>query len=148
MVAYEDQVLIPAPRDIIWRLLNDHLDDKKISTIHPLCQSQTTVSRTGSEVVVDRVIDVRRKMMKSRWKITYQPPEKGRWEIVEGEGPWAPGSYVDVSYAEVPGGTQVSARGDLLISVLPFFLSQKRTIARVFNDVHIEDLNFLNRYRF
>jgi len=148
MVAYEDQVLISAPQDIIWRLLNDHLDDKKISTIHPLVQSQTTVSRTGSEIVVDRVIDVRRKMMKSRWKITYQPPEKGRWEIVESEGPWAPGSYVDVSYAEVPGGTQVSAHGDLMISVLPFFLSQKRTVARVLTDIHIEDLNFLNRYRF
>jgi len=148
MVVYEDRVLISAPRDVVWRLLNDHLDDKKISTIHPLVQSQNTVSRTGSEIVVDRVIDVRRKMMKSRWKITYLPPERGRWEVVEGEGPWAVGSYVDVMYADVPGGTQVSARGDLTISVLPFFLSQKRTIARVLNDVHIEDLSFLNRYRF
>ncbi|HKN06230.1 MAG TPA: hypothetical protein VJ021_01305 [Thermoplasmata archaeon] len=148
MVVYEDRVLISAPRDVVWRLLNDHLDDKKISTIHPLVQSQNTVSRTGSEIVVDRVIDVRRKMMKSRWKITYLPPERGRWEVVEGEGPWAVGSYVDVMYADVPGGTQVSARGNLTISVLPFFLSQKRTIARVLNDVHIEDLSFLNRYRF
>ncbi len=148
MVVYEDRVLISAPRDVVWRLLNDHLDDKKISTIHPLVQSQKTVSRTGSEIVVDRVIDVRRKMMKSRWKITYQPPEHGRWEIIESEGPWDVGSFVDVTYADVPGGTQVSARGDLTISVLPFFLSQKRTVARVLNDVHIEDLSFLNRYRF
>ena len=88
MVVYEDRVLISASRDAVWRLLNDHLDDKKISTIHPLVQSQKTVSRTGSEIVVDRVIHVRRKMMKSRWKITYQPPEHGRWEIIESEGPW------------------------------------------------------------
>jgi len=148
MVVYEEEVLISAPRDVVWRLLNDHLDDKKILTIHPLIQSQTTVSRTASETVVDRVIDVRRKMMKSRWKIAYQPPDRARWEIVESDGPWAKGSYVDVSYAEVPGGTQVRARGDLTISVLPFFLSQKRTVARVQNDIHIEDLSFLNRYRF
>ncbi|MGA8604289.1 MAG: SRPBCC family protein [Thermoplasmata archaeon] len=148
MVVYEEEVLISAPRDVVWRLLNDHLDDKKILTIHPLIQSQTTVSRTASETVVDRVIDVRRKMMKSRWKIAYQPPDRARWEIVESDGPWTKGSYVDVSYAEVPGGTQVRARGDLTISVLPFFLSQKRTVARVQNDIHIEDLSFLNRYRF
>ncbi|MGA8710223.1 MAG: hypothetical protein WB786_03210 [Thermoplasmata archaeon] len=148
MVAYEDDDMISAPRPIVWKLLDDHLDDKKILTIHPLIQSQTTVSRTGSEIVVDRVIDVRRKMMKSRWKITYQPPERGRWEILDSEGPWAPGSYLDVRYEEVPGGTRVHAKGDLSISVLPFFLSQKRTVARVLNDVHIEDLSFLNRYRF
>ncbi|MGP8076882.1 MAG: hypothetical protein ACLP8Y_09210 [Thermoplasmata archaeon] len=148
MVAYEDDDMISAPRPIVWKLLDDHLDDKKILTIHPLIQSQTTVSRTGSEIVVDRVIDVRRKMMKSRWKITYQPPERGRWEILDSEGPWTPGSYLDVRYEEVPGGTRLHAKGDLSINVLPFFLSQKRTVARVLNDVHIEDLSFLNRYRF
>jgi hypothetical protein len=148
MVVYEDQVLIAAPRAVVWRLLNDHLDDAKAPTIHPLLQTQKTVSRTDSETVVDRVIDVRGKPMESRWKITYRPPEQGRWEVIGGKGPWAVGSYVEVTYAEVPGGTQVSARGDLTISVLPFFLSQKRTIARVLNDTHIEDLAFLNRYRF
>jgi len=148
MVAYEDDDRISAPRHIIWKLLDEHLDDKKILTIHPLIQSQTTVRRTGSEILVDRVIDVRRKLLKSRWKITYEPPERGRWEILESEGPWAPGSYLEVRYEEVPGGTRLHARGDLSISVLPFFLSQKRTVPRVLNDVNIEDLSFLNRYRF
>ncbi|MGA3022628.1 MAG: hypothetical protein ABSE66_07515 [Thermoplasmata archaeon] len=148
MVAYEDEDLIAAPRHIIWKLLGDHLDDTKILTIHPLIQSQKTVSRTDSEIVVDRVIDVRRKLLKSRWKITYHPPERSRWELLESEGPWTPGSYLDVRYEDVPGGTRVLARGELSIGVLPFFLSQKRTVARVLNDINIEDLSFINRYRF
>ena len=148
MVVYEDSDLFPAPREIVWRLLRDHLDDAKILVIHPLIKSQKTVSRSDSETVVDRTIDVRRKMLKSRWKLTYQPPERARWEIVESEGPWAPGSHIDVTYADVPGGTRITARGDLTISVLPFFLSQKRTVPKVLNDVHIEDLNYVNRYRF
>jgi hypothetical protein len=78
MVTYEDEVLLPAPRAIVWRLLNDHLDDAKIVTIHPLIRSRRTVSREGSEVVVDRVIDVRCKARKPRWKITPHPPDHAR----------------------------------------------------------------------
>jgi len=148
MVAYEDDDLFPAPRAIVWKLLDEHLDDAKALVIHPLIKSQKTVSRSGSEIVVDRVIDVRRKLLKSRWKITFEPPDHGRWEVVQSEGPWAPGSYLDATYSEVPGGTRIQARGELTISVLPFFLSQKRTVPRVLNDVHTEDLAYIRRYRF
>jgi len=148
MVVYDDATRIAAPPAIVWKLLNDHLDDAKMLVIHPLVQSQKTVSRSEGEVVVDRVIDVRRKMKTSRWKLSYRPPERMRWEVLESEGPWSPGSYLEVSYAEVPGGTMATAHGDLTISVLPFFLSQKRTVASVLNDIHTEDLSFLNRYRF
>jgi len=148
MVAYEEEELIAAPRPIIWRLLNDHLDDTKILVIHPLIQSQKTVSRADNEVVVDRVIDVRRKMMKSRWKLTYRPPEQARWEVLESEGPWSPGTYLEVRYEDVPGGTRLRSRGELSLSVLPFFLSQKRTVARVLTDISVEDWSYINRYRF
>jgi len=148
MVAYEDVELFPAPRDVVWRLLRDHLDDAKIVTIHPLVQSQKTVSRTDSEVVVDRVIDVRRKPVKSRWKITYHPPDRARWELLESEGPWSAGSYLDVTYEEVPGGTRIHARGDLTILARPFYQSQERAVRSVLNDFHIEDWAFVNRYRF
>jgi hypothetical protein len=148
MVEYEDTDLFPAPREVVWKLLRDHVDDAKVLVIHPLIQSQKTVSRTDTETVVDRVIDVRRKLLPSRWKLTYHPPQKARWDIVESKGPWAPGSYLDVTYDEAHGGTQITARGDLTISVLPFFLSQKRTVRSVLNDVHAEDWNYINRFRF
>lgn len=148
MVEFEDSTLIAAPRDMIWKLLADHLDDAKAPLIHPLIKSQTTVQRTDTETVVDRVIDVRRKLLSSRWKLTYHPPEHARWELVESDGPWSRGSYLELTYQEVPGGTQVAARGELTISVLPFFLSQKRTVASVLDDIHTEDLAFLRRYRF
>ena len=148
LVAYEEDELIAAPRAIVWKLLGDHLDETKILTIHPLIQSQKTVSRTDSEVVLDRVIDVRRKMMKSRWKLTYHPPERARWEVLESEGPWSPGTYLEVQYEEVPGGTRLRSRGELNINVLPFFLSQKRTVDRVLTDISVEDWSYINRYRF
>jgi len=148
MVAYEDEDLIPAPREVVWRLLTDHLNDAKIVDIHPLIQSQKTVSQSGHEVVVDRVIDVRRKLKKSRWKITYDPPDHGRWEVVESEGPWAPGSYLDLTYAAEGKNTRVRARGELTILQLPFLLSQERMLRSVFNDVFTEDVWYLRRYRF
>lgn len=148
VVAYEDESVIHAPLSIVWRLLDDHRDDRKLPVIHPLVQSQTTVSRTDHESVVDRVIDVRRKFLKSRWKMTYHPPESARWDVLEGEGPWAPGSFIEAHYEEIPGGTRVRARGELTILKLPFFLSQSRWVARVLNDIDIEDWAYIQRYRF
>ena len=148
MVTYEDDDLFPAPREVLWRLLEDHLDDKKIVDIHPLIQSQNTVSRSSDGVVVDRVIDVRRKLKKSRWKIAFSPPERARWEVLESEGPWTVGNYLELTYAEEGKSTRVHARGDLTVMDLPFFLSQARTVRRVFTDIHTEDVWYLRRYRY
>ncbi len=148
MVEFADEDLIAAPRSVLWKLLGDHLDDQKITTIHPLIQSQKTVSHSGNVTVVGRVIDARGKMLKSRWQLTLEPPDHYRWEVHESEGPWAPGTYLDIRFEEVPGGTRSRARGALTISILPFFLSQKRTVASVLKDISIEDWAFINRYRF
>ncbi|HYA70851.1 MAG TPA: SRPBCC family protein [Thermoplasmata archaeon] len=148
MVAYDDEDVIDAPRAVVWKLLADHMNDAKIVEIHPLIQSQKTVERTGDSVVVDRVIDVNRKMRKSRWKISYQPPDHARWEVLESEGPWATGTYLDLTYFDEGKATRVRARGELAILNLPFFLSQPRTVRRVLNDIQTEDVWFLRRYRF
>jgi hypothetical protein len=142
MVDYEDTTVFPAPREKVWKLLDAHLDDRAISSIHHLIKAQTTASRSGAETLVDRTIDARGKMLRSRWKITYQPPDLARWEIVDGEGPWKTGSFIENRYAEDPGGTRITGRGDLTISVLPFFMSQKRTIQSVYSDIHDEDVAY------
>ena len=148
MVAYDEEELFPAPREIVWKLLNDHLNDAKIVDIHPLITSQTTVGREGGAVIVDRVIEVRRKPRKSRWKLTYEPPERARWEVVESEGPWTPGSHLEATYAEAGKETRIRAHGDVTVLELPFFLSQPRVIRKVFNDIHTEDVWYLRRYRY
>lgn len=147
-MAYENEELIAAPRSIVWKLLEDHLDDTKIRTIHPLVLSQKTVERTGSGVQLERVIDVGRKPKKSRWMIAYAPPDHAHWEVLESEGPWASGSYLDVRYEEVPGGTHVVAWGALSVRDPPLFVSQKRAVAQLLKDLDAEDFNYLNRYRF
>jgi len=148
MSAYEDEDLLPAPREVIWRLLRDHLDDAKIVDLHPLVRSQKTVRRVGDEVIVDRVVDVRRKPTKSRWKFTYHPPERARWEVVEGEGPWGAGSFLDLAYEEEAGGTRVRARGSLSFPSRPFYVSEERAIRTAFDDLRTEDVWFLRRYRY
>ena len=145
VVAYEDEDVFPAPKDAVWKLLQAHLDDSTIGSIHHLIKSQKTVSHSGTETIVNRSIDVRGKEMKSRWKVTYRPPDLARWEILESEGPWASGSYIENTYADAPGGTLIRGRGNMTISVLPFFLSQRRTIRKVFADIHAEALSFARR---
>ena len=148
MVAYEAEDLFPAPRAIVWKLLTDHLDDKKVVDIHPLIQSQTTVSRSDRDAVLDRVIDVRRKLKRSRWQITFESPDHLRWEVVESEGPWKTGSFLDLAYTDAGKETRIRAHGELEILDLPFFLSQPKTVGRVFDDLYTEDVFFLRRYRF
>lgn len=145
MVAYEEEWVFPAPKDVVWKLLDAHLDDATISVIHPLVRSQKTVRRTEEEIVFDRVIDVRGKLMDSRWKVTYHRPYSARWDIVGGKGPWAPGSYLENTYSDAPGGTSVRTRADMTISVLPFFMSQKRNVAKVLEGIDAQDMAFLRR---
>ena len=143
MVVYEDEEVFPAPPDRLWLLLQDHLNDTAIDRIHPLIRSQTLVSRSGPETLVDRSIDVRGTALSSRWKITYRPPEYARWEIVESEGPWSPGSYLESSYGPAPGGTRIQSHGELHIKVLPFFIPQKSTVRKVLDKVETEDRAYL-----
>ena len=148
MVVYEDEELISAPRDVVWKLLDDHLNEAKVVEIHPLIRSQTTVRLSDSQVVLDRVIDVNRKPKRSRWKVACERPDRVRWEILESEGPWTRGSYLELTYHELPWGTKVGAHGELEVAARSLFLSPERAVAVVLNDLHTEDLAYLRRYRF
>lgn len=140
MVAYEEEGVFAAPIDNVWRLLQAHLDDSRIHSIHPLILNQRTLSGSGPDTMVERTIDVRGKPMRSKWKVTPRPPESYRWEVVESEGPWAPGTFIENRYSTVSGGTRIQTRGELRISVLPFFIPQKSTIRKVLNKLDEEDL--------
>ncbi len=143
MVAYEFDQLFPFPRDRLWKLLNDHLDDQLITKIHPLVKESRTVSREGHTTVFDRKIDARGKILTSQWRVTAKPPDSFRWEIVTSEGPYASGSWMESHYAEESGGTRIRSGGDLKITVLPFFIPQGPIIRRVFDDIDAEDQAYL-----
>ncbi|MCI4331959.1 MAG: SRPBCC family protein [Thermoplasmata archaeon] len=145
MISYDDESVFPAPKDAVWKLLRSHLDDQAIGAIHPLILGQKTVSQEGDVTIVDRTIDVRGKKLASRWKITYHAPDSARWEIQSSEGPWAPGSFLEMSYSDAPGGTLVRTRGELKVSVLPFFIPQKGVIRKALETVHQDDIAALPR---
>jgi hypothetical protein len=143
MVDYDGEFVLPFPRERVWKLLHDHLDDALISRIHPLIKRQRTISTTGDLTVVERTIDARGKLVTSEWRVTVRPPDLFRWEILTSEGPYSPGSWLENTYVDEPGGTRVRTRGSLRISVLPFFLPQRAFINRVFDSIDTEDENYL-----
>lgn len=143
MVGYESDERFPFPRERLWTLLQDHLDDSRVSRIHPLIRQQRTTSRDGDSVIVDRSIDARGKLLSSQWKITYRPPDSSRWEIVSGPGPYAPGSWIENSYSEEGAVTRIRTRGEVTISVLPFFLPQRPVLRRVLDSIDSEDQRYL-----
>ncbi|HEV2519410.1 MAG TPA: SRPBCC family protein [Thermoplasmata archaeon] len=140
MISYRDEGILPAPPATVWKLINAHLDDTAISSIHRLILEQKTESRGTPETVVSRVIDARGRRLRSRWKLTLRPPELYRWEILDGEGPWSAGTYMENTFSEVPGGTKAVSQGQLHISVLPFFLPQGFMVRRILNEIDGEDM--------
>jgi hypothetical protein len=143
MVDYQEDQLFPFPRDRVWTLLRAHLDDAAVSRIHPLIKRQRTVSAGGDVTVVDRTIDARGKLLDSQWRLTYRPPDYVKWEVVRSDGPYATGSWIESTYSEEGAQTRVRTHGDLRISVLPFFLPQRRFVRGVFDTIDAEDQAFL-----
>jgi hypothetical protein len=143
MVDYHDEAILPFPRQRIWQLIDAHLDPALIGRIHPLIRSQETVTSRPEETVLKRTIDVRGELMNSRWRLTSQPPEMFRWEVLQSDGPWAEGTWLENRYSEVPAGTRVESRGKLKVSVLPFLIPQSPVIRRVLSDLDVEDIAYL-----
>jgi Polyketide cyclase / dehydrase and lipid transport len=143
MVAYESDQLFPFPRDRVWKLLNDHLDDALISNIHPLIKQSRTISRDANAVVLERTIDARGKLLTSQWRVTARPPDTFRWDIIASNGPYAVGSWMESTYTEQGGNTRIRSRGDLKISILPFLIPQRPVIRRVLDDIDSEDQAYL-----
>jgi|SRR5271170_4130829 len=145
MVTIHDDGVFPAPLSVVWKLLGAHQDDSTIPTIHPLVVQQHTVHRGSPDSVVDRIVNARGRQLRSRWKLTYRPPDLSRWEILESEGPWKVGSFLENHYSGAPGGTRIVTRGELHITVLPFFLPQGWFSRRILRDIDAEDAAFLPR---
>jgi hypothetical protein len=143
MVDYQDEQLFPFPRDRVWKLLQDHLDDSLISRIHPLVKQQRTISKSGDSTVVDRTIDARGKLLASQWRVTARPPDYFRWEILASHGPYATGGWMEHTYTDEGAQTRIRSRGNLTISVLPFFLPQRTFVRRVLDMIDDEDQRYL-----
>jgi hypothetical protein len=142
MANYEDEEIFPASLDEVWRLLEAHNDPLEIVKIHPLVRSQEVVLQDGGTVLADRVIDARGRRLRSRWKVTMAPPDRYRWEVVSGEGPWSAGSYLENRFEAAAGGTLVRTRAELTFSVLPFFLPQGYFARRTMNEIGRQDLAY------
>jgi hypothetical protein len=145
MVEYTEESIFPFPREQVWKLLDAHWDDTTVTKIHPLIRSQKTLSRSPNELVVERTIDANGKLVTSQWKITLRPPDFTRFDILSGTGPYEPGTVLETTYSDAPGGTRMQSHVKGRISVLPFFLPQKLFFRRVLEGIDQEDQAFLRR---
>jgi hypothetical protein len=144
VVHYEEEDFLPVPRAKLWEFLELHGQDEEILKIHPdiVAQSRSDVVEGG--FTVRRTVKfLRGKLVTSTWKITAHPPESYSWEILDGEGPWKPGSRLTVRYEEVPGGTRLTAVGELHVMGFPGFL-QKRIVRTALNRIGDQDNAFLH----
>ena len=123
MVRYAEEEVLPYPRATVWALLEKHGRNDEILRIHPDIVAQESVRESPDGYVVRRTIRfVRGRLVSSTWRITQSPPDSFGWEILDGDGPWAPGSWIKVRYEDVPGGTRVRAEGELRVLGFPGFL--------------------------
>jgi hypothetical protein len=144
---YAEQGVIPIPPDQLWRFLELHARDDVISSIHPDVLSQQTIDRQGDAALVERTLRFRGKPRPTRWRISWAPPERSRWEIIDApEGPMAKGSWVENRYSEVPTGTLVVTEADITVVGFPRFL-QSRLARTVLNRIDAQDLAYLRRSR-
>jgi hypothetical protein len=142
MVRYTDESTVPVARDRIWRLLELHAQDDQITRVHPEVVSQQTLSQAPGEYTAKRSVKILRKLATATWKVTSAPPDRYRWEVLDGNGPWTAGSYLSIQYADVPGGTRLTTEGDLTVVGIPGFL-QNRIVRLVLGRIDNEDAAFL-----
>ena len=62
---------------------------------------------------------------------------------MSGDGPYAPGSWMESSYADEAGGTRIRSRGALKITVVPFLIPQGPVLRRVLGTIDAEDQRYL-----
>ena len=145
MAQYADQGVIPVSRDKLWTFLNLHTNNDVIPIIHPDVVTQTIVRQTEGEVVVARGINFRGKVRPNTWRLTSNPPDSLRWEVLEApEGPMAAGSWVANRYTDTPGGTLVVTAGDVTVLGFPRFL-QKRIARAALNRIDAQDQLYLGK---
>jgi hypothetical protein len=145
MPEYHEEYDFPFPIDRVWKLLEAHLDEGTLREIHPQIKAQKTLRRSPNEVLVQRTIEVRGKLLTSEWKIAFRPPEFLRYDILSGDGPYETGSFVEVHYTAGPGRTHFRTHVKGRITVVPFFLPQGVVLKRVLAGIDAEDEAFLRK---
>jgi hypothetical protein len=142
MATYDDKGVFPLAREELWKFLDEHLEDAQVTRIHPDIVGQRTVRREGELTVVERSIRFRRDLLRSTWKITYHRPTFARWEIESGDGPMAPGSFLENRYSDAVGGTMVESHGEITVVRFPRFL-QRRIARSALGRIDAQDRAFL-----
>lgn len=126
----------------LWTFLDRHVSPE-ISRIHPEILAQKVVSSSGRRTIFQRTIEVQDKRFSSTWRITIERPRAMRWEIVEGDGPWAPGTWLDNSYTESHEKVKVRSVGELELVGVPSAL-QTKIIRTVLDQVSAQDRTYLH----
>ncbi|MFZ0698581.1 MAG: hypothetical protein WAN74_00050 [Thermoplasmata archaeon] len=147
MAHYSGEGGIQISRARLWEFLQLHSDPAAIGQIHPDVVHQSVGRSSGGEVVLERTLRVpRNRTLNSTWKVTSDPPQMFRWEIVAGEGPMEIGSWVENHYTDAPeGSTWVKTEAEISIQRIPRFL-QKAAVRRVLSSIDAQDLAYLRAH--
>ena len=144
MAEYVDEGVFPLPRDKLWAFLDEHWDPALIGQIHQDIVGQKLLSRSENGAVLERTIRFRGKDLRSVWTVTWQRPDRIRWDISESVGPMASGSYLENTYADAPGGTFVRSHGEITVTGFPKFL-MRRIVRTAMGSIDRQDREYLGK---
>lgn len=138
---------VPISRARPGEFLELHADPAVIGEIHADVLHHSIVRSSPKESALERTLRVpRNQTLNSTGKVTSDPPETFRWEIIDGDGPMETGSWVENDYADAPvGSTWIRTEAETSPRKVPRFL-QKTAARRVLNSIDLHDLAYLQAH--
>lgn len=138
---------VPISRARPGEFLELHADPAVIGEIHADVLHHSIVRSSPKESALERTLRVpRNQTLNSTGKVTSDPPETFRWEIIGGDRPMETGSWVENDYADAPvGSTWIRTEAETSPRKVPRFL-QKTAARRVLNSIDLHDLAYLQAH--
>jgi hypothetical protein len=143
--------VFPLSLDGLWELLHAHLDERRLSEIHPrfvsgrsIREGQAIVYRGRSfprEKVAERTIRIGGRPTKTMWNYRIEPPIRYNYDFTF---PNRSIMRFENRYSSTDGGTLVKTAADISLKHVPSFLAL-RIVNRSLDRSDREDLDFAKR---
>jgi hypothetical protein len=143
--------VLPLSLDGLWELIHAHLDERRLSEIHPRFVSGHSV-REGQaieykgrsfprEKVAERIIRIGGRPSRTTWNYRIEPPTRYDYDFTFPNGSLM---RFENRYFSADGGTLVKTAAEISLKRVPSFLA-RRIVYRSLEQSDREDLDFAKR---
>jgi len=143
--------VFPLSLDGLWELIHAHLDERRLSEIHPrfvsgrIIREGPAVEYQGrsfpSEKVAERILRVGGRPRRTTWNYRIDPPNRFDYDFALPNGSMM---RLENRYSSAQGGTLVKTAADISLKHVPSFVALG-IVRRSFVQTDREDLDFAKR---